>query len=270
MPLCVPHNPLLRSLCNPRLQQSLHRRGRPHQLESATTRTKMHGAAPPKSSPIQIPPKRKPMALYPSFPQPMSPELLFDMSPESSDPSVSRESLSAAASSVKGDADLLYFIPLHPATDSSDSNPTQSSASLKTSTSSPLARNTSSDSHEFPNVKHPVSRRGHLVLDENDLSPEPPRRESSTTRVTGFHPIKGPVHDAQFEDQYRPVERLSPGPYWDSFTSSPWILPGKGESSDEGLAYSQAADPNEFKRQLLRRIENQNRPRFAALRSYCA
>lgn len=246
---------------------SLHRRGRPHQLETAATArtTKMHGTAPAKSSPIQIPQKRNPMVLYPPYAHAMSPEMLFDMSPESSDPS--RDSFSAAASSVKAEPAFHYYIPLNPSSErqnNSESKPTKSSPN------SPLSRNDSSGSTDVPNVKHPVSRRGHtLVLDENDLSPEGPSRKSSTTRVTGFHPIKG----AQFvgEDQYRPVERLSPGPNWDSFTSSPWILPGRGESSgEEGIACSQVADPHDFKRQLLRRIENQNRPRFAALRSYCA
>ncbi|KAJ3518354.1 hypothetical protein NMY22_g13719 [Coprinellus aureogranulatus] len=249
--------------------QSLHRRGRASKIETSS----MHGAAPAKSSPIQIPQKRRPIMLSTPYPQDISPEMVFEMSPVSSDfsASIRHGSFTASASSVKADTKFLYSIPLFPSPkrqDSSEIHPTQSNSSLKTGNSSPLSRNNSSLSHDVPNVKHPMSRRGHSMLDDTELSPEPPVPESRTTRIRGFCPTKGEFYDTQFEDQYRPLEPLSPGPRRDSFTS-PWILPGKGEGSDEDLAYSQVDTSHfDFKAQLLRRIENQNRPRFASLRSF--
>ncbi|TEB22727.1 hypothetical protein FA13DRAFT_1740633 [Coprinellus micaceus] len=249
---------------------SLHHRRASH-LEPASARSTMQGAAPAKSSPIQIPQKRRPIMLSSPYTHTISPEMVFEMSPLSSDFPVCHGSFSVSASSVKGDTKFLYSIPLFPSPkrrENSELAPTRSTSSFRTTNSSPLSRNNSSGSNDVPNVKYPAPRRGHSMLDDNDLSPEPPSHASSTTKVTGFRPIKGELFETQFEDQYRP--RLSPGPRRDSYTSSPWILPGKGEGSGEGSAYSQA-DPNpfEFERQLLRRIENQNRPRFAGLRPFC-
>jgi hypothetical protein len=65
----------------------------------------------------------------------------------------------------------------------------------------------------------------------------------------------------------KPVERLSPPPRRASYSSSPWILPSKDNVEDD-IAYSQM-DPNllEFKRHLLRRIENRDSSRLMSFQN---
>ena len=88
----------------------------------------------------------------------------------------------------------------------------------------------------------------------------------STTRITGFIPIND--HQPPMADHpSRPVERLSPSPRRPSHSQLPWILPGNDNAEDD-VAYSQM-DPTmfEFKRHLLRRIENRDASQFMSFHS---
>lgn len=243
-------------------------RGRPQVKAEPGRSNSMHTSmAPTKTTPIQIPQRRRPITVAGALPyaQPISPDMIFEMSPVTSDFPTNHTSFSLGRRNANNDS-FVYSVPHFSTPKRRSSSKSRMSDSPS---SSPRARGISHGSSDVPTIKHPISRGGQCVLDDLDLSPDTPTREANTTRVTGFLPIKGDLHD-QFQDQNRPLQRLSPGPRRASYNSSPWILPGKGEGSDEDLASSQAdVSPFEFERQLLRRIENQNRPRFAGLRSYC-
>lgn len=215
---------------------------------------------PSRSSPIQIPPKRRPIVptSFSPFTQALSPEMVFEMSPVASD--FPRHTPFSLANSPTPRRDFLYAIPKFSSPKPLGSSNSGSSGKLKGSAdASPPS---------YPSlIKHPTPQRSHCALDECDLLPEASVRKA-TKKITGFKPLKGDMLDVQPQDQNVPLERLSPGPRRSSY-SSPWILPGKGEYTEEDLAYSQV-DPSAFdyERQLLQRIENQNRPRLGGLRSY--
>jgi hypothetical protein len=92
-------------------------------------------------------------------------------------------------------------------------------------------------------------------------------RAQSTTKITGFIPIV--EHQPSMADHHpeEPVGRLLPPPRRASYSSSPWILPSNDNVEDD-IAYSQM-DPSllEFKRHLLRRIENRDSSRFMSFHS---
>ena len=92
-------------------------------------------------------------------------------------------------------------------------------------------------------------------------------RTQLTTKITGFIPIV--EHQPSMADLHpsKPVGRLSPPPRRASYSSSPWILPSNDNVEDD-IAYSQM-DPSllEFKRHLLRRIENRDSSRFMSFHS---
>ena len=92
-------------------------------------------------------------------------------------------------------------------------------------------------------------------------------RTQSTTKITGFCPINAD-QPSTLEEPPKPLERLSPPPRKSSYFPSPWLLPGRSDRYDEDISYS-LADPAafEFQRHLLRRIENKDSSRFASLRS---
>lgn len=92
-------------------------------------------------------------------------------------------------------------------------------------------------------------------------------RAQSTTKITGFIPIIEPRPSMADHYPLKPVGRLSPPPRRSSYSSSPWILPSNDNVEDD-IAYSQT-DPSllEFKRHLLRRIENRDSSRFMSFQS---
>lgn len=215
---------------------------------------------PTRSSPIQIPQKRRPMVptSFSPLTQALSPEMIFEMSPTTSD--FARHTPFSLANSPTPRRDFLYNIPKFSSPKLPGSGASGSSEKVNASLDASPPTNISI-------VKHPTPRRSHSFLAECDLLLEAPNAKH-TTKITGFLPMKGDILDVQPQDQNVPLERLSPGPRRSSY-SSPWILPGKGERTEEDLAYSQV-DPSAFdyERQLLQRIENQNRPRLGGLRSY--
>lgn len=94
------------------------------------------------------------------------------------------------------------------------------------------------------------------------------KRIHSTTKITGFTPInehQPPI----YEKPPRPTIPLHPPPRRPSFSSSPWILPGRTDHYEDDLSYSQV-DPShfEFQRHLLRRIENQDPSRFKSIHTH--
>lgn len=243
-------------------------RSQGHSERQSPARGKMSSLS--QTTPIQIPlkPHRRAVPI-PLSTHTISPEMIFEMSPVTSD-FPHRSSLSFDDDHPPRTDSFVYDIPTFSSSKTHQQSKTRHSPSSSEHHSLDFEPSPD-DIHTISRLRHPHSQRGHLALDEQDLSPESPRRRPRTMKITGFLPIKGERCDTDLQqDQNRPLERLSPGPRRGSYNSSPWILPGKGQGSDDGLGSSLAdASPFEFERSLLRRIENQNRPRFAGLRTYC-
>ena len=90
---------------------------------------------------------------------------------------------------------------------------------------------------------------------------------STTTKITGFVPLIEHQHLVSDEPR-KPVQTLTPPPRRPSFSSSPWILPGRGRSHEMDACYSQA-DPSalEFREHLLRRMDSRDASRLKTLRT---
>uniref|UniRef100_A0A8H8CGE8 Uncharacterized protein n=1 Tax=Psilocybe cubensis TaxID=181762 RepID=A0A8H8CGE8_PSICU len=88
------------------------------------------------------------------------------------------------------------------------------------------------------------------------------RKTKTTTKVTGFIPII--EHQPMGDDNLVPKKLvLPPPPRRSSYSSSPWILPGRGDHREEDISYSQT-DPSmfEFHNHLLQRLENRDSSRL--------
>ncbi|PPQ81279.1 hypothetical protein CVT25_015063 [Psilocybe cyanescens] len=88
------------------------------------------------------------------------------------------------------------------------------------------------------------------------------RRPNPTTKITGFTPIID--YQPSSDESLGPKKLvLPPPPRRSSYSSSPWILPGRGDHREEDISYSQT-DPSifEFHNHLLQRMENRDSSRF--------
>jgi len=204
-----------------------------------STQVQRAASTPPKTSPIQIPLRRRPTTIPSLSPtsHTLSPEMIFEMSPVTND------------------------TPPHSPFSLHHVSPTETFVySLPSLSSPPTPRHLKNFIEADPlNIRQTSFIMKQCVLDDQDIVPESPTRQPSTTRITGFRPLR----DLQDENQRLPcLERLSPGPR-SSHNASPWIISGHGSGPEEDIAYSQA-DPSAFdyERQLLRRIQNQSRLRF--------
>jgi len=227
------------------------------------------------STPIEIPKRPRPFVspLISPVDQPKSPDLIFEMSPVSS---VSSSPFNhtiplSTSNKMNSHAPFIYSVPVYippchtnagtrvstmrsrqQAIPSSTAVPSSAVASNVWRTRSTSAENINNDldSHDENSQS-----------DGNGLA-----RAHSTTRIIGFKPII--EHQPPMTDRpSKPIGRLSPPPRRASHSSSPWILPGN-DNIEEDIAYSQV-DPGifEFKRHLLRRIENRDANRFMSFRN---
>ncbi|KAF9046486.1 hypothetical protein BJ165DRAFT_1593888 [Panaeolus papilionaceus] len=218
------------------------------------------------STPIKIPlsATQLPSSLLSPLDRPMSPELIFDMSPIS--PRFSAISalypIPESRTRKQDDHDLfLYSVPFmipKPASptspsDSKRAKPTQrrlsdiSSASVEFDTCPRSRSDATSSQHQNKFFGRYSDSCGTIT------------KSSSTTKIIGFNPLyeyKPPTPDPLPKS----AKPLLPRPRRSSFSSSPWILPGKRDSYEEEVAYSQA-DPSafEFRQHLFRRMGNHPR-----------
>jgi len=215
------------------------------------------------AAPIEIPRRRRPVVsrnLSSSIGQSTSPDLIFEMSPVSSEfPSPGCYAFSFAA--PKEQEPFMYHFPVLGTRLHSDSRtqPTSTDTVYSSSVSTP----------SIPNAKH---RRSPLCQVNVDDTPTPPctaTKVMSTTKITGFAPPMQQLLPTQIPcSVVRPLKtsHLSPPPRSSSYSSSPWILPGKNDVLEEEST-SLDMDPGalEFERHLMQRIENQNPLRFRTL-----
>ncbi|KDR82634.1 hypothetical protein GALMADRAFT_238065 [Galerina marginata CBS 339.88] len=222
------------------------------------------------SMPIEIPKRRRMTSSPNNSPNNfhVSPDLIFEMSPLS--PNFSPNSIHPAppTSPDKNHEPFMYHAPsLRPY--ASGSKPQlRSKKSCHRVMPSRTPRSAGQVAPELHLTKFASSRRfddGHVP------NPLPDRCGTivmhSTTKITGFVPLI--EHQPLVSDKpLKPITPLPPPPRRSSFSSSPWILPGRGDFHEEDVSYSQA-DPStlEFRNHLLRRMENRDSSRFKSLHS---
>jgi len=219
------------------------------------------------STPIEIPRRGRPFVspLVSPIDQPKSPDLIFDMSPISPiSPPFNRSIPLSTSNNLNDHTPFVYSVPVYIPRCRTKTEIRSRQRVMPSLTAAPISaihRNvwrTQATHPEGENVNH----NGTTHSERKDLS-----RTQSTMKITGFIPIV--EHQPSIPDDYpsKPVERLSPPPRRASYSSSPWILPSNDNVEDD-IAYSQK-DPSllEFKRHLLRRIENRDSSRFMSFHS---
>jgi hypothetical protein len=209
------------------------------------------------TTPIEIPRRRRPVVSRnpSSIGRPTSPELIFEMSPEYSEfPSPRRYSLGFSASQEQEEP-FMYHFPVLPARLNSDRRTRSNSPSPATSMIS--------------STKHRRSPLCQVNNSDNLTSPNAGPKIMKTKKITGFAPpMQQPLPTQTPYCTVRSVKtmHLSPPPCGSSYSSSPWILPGKSDTLEEEST-SLETDPSafDFERHLMRRIENYNPLRFRTL-----
>lgn len=211
----------------------------------------------PTTAPIEIPHRCRPaVSRTPpsSVGRPTSPDLIFEMSPVSSEsPSAGRFAFSFSASKQLEQEPFMYHFPvlaprLHP-------DRRMQRTATNTIYSPPK-------SPSISNTKHRRSPLSQLNNDDIMTTSSTTTKVMSTTKITGFTPplqhplsVQTPCSPARSLN----TRRLSPPPRSSSYSSSPWILPGKCDIL-EGESTSLETDPSafDFEKHLIRRIDNQN------------
>ncbi|KAF8635884.1 hypothetical protein AX15_000065 [Amanita polypyramis BW_CC] len=208
-----------------------------------------------RSSPIEIPQRRRPMPTYSpqfSIEQSQSPEMIFEMSPITSIfPSPPTTLIPSSPRNPYGQEPFLYHFP-----------------ELKTCTanannrlhSAPLRHHEIPISHTFVPSKHGNKRQRKATKYEPDekfpaaYGDTIAIKKAAMTKIVGFSP---PGPSQRNSVQVSPTQDSLPTPPGRSFPWSPWILPGRSNSRGEELLSTDVA-PGAigFENYLLRRTEN--------------
>ena len=197
--------------------------------------------------------------------QPKSPDLIFDMSPISPISPPFNHSIPLSTSNDLNDqTPFVYSVPVYIPRSRANTEIRSRPRVMPSLTVAPI-----SAAHR--NIWRGKMTHPEGVNDNYDNNAQSGRedlpRAQSTTKITGFIPII--ESQPSMADHYplKPAGRLSPPPRRSSYSSSPWILPSNDNVEDD-IAYSQT-DPSllEFKRHLLRRIENRDSSRFMSFQS---
>ncbi|RDB17896.1 hypothetical protein Hypma_000801 [Hypsizygus marmoreus] len=218
------------------------------------------------SMPIEIPSRRRPILQGNSSPdgRSLSPDLIFEMSPVSSNiPSPSHYAFGFQNSPQNNQEQFLYSFPTVTAHYTSTRRQPLQNRQFQT-TVSQQAHFPTSDAKRYTSLSSPADD----VFDGiSCLSSTPSTtvvtKTASTTKITGFTPAT--LISTQRSSPVRSLKtrRLSPPPRSSSYSSSPWILPGKSDVKDgESASFETEPTSFEFERHLMRRIEKQNPLRF--------
>ncbi|KAF8909018.1 hypothetical protein CPB84DRAFT_1766689 [Gymnopilus junonius] len=221
-----------------------------------------------RSTPIEIPKRRRPVSpKHNSCGQNESPDMVFEMSPISPDFPASARGHSVSPNSDKDDEPFMYNAPSF--------RPYASQAQAQSQSkkcSQPLMHSSTTKVAAHLHTHHHTKTSPFCLRDDpitfnsssNSLSST---LTPSTRKITGFVPLIEHQHLISDEPS-KPIQTLPPPPRRPSFSSSPWILPGRGGSHEMDICYSQA-DPSafEFRDHLLRRMESRESSRLKSLRS---
>ncbi|KAF8158239.1 hypothetical protein B0H34DRAFT_446900 [Crassisporium funariophilum] len=227
------------------------------------------------STPIEIPRRRRSLLSPLSSPveRSWSPDLIFDMSPSSPNFPLSAHQVIPLSTSSKANSyePFMYTVPAF--------NPCNVTSGMRIPKKRSRQRVMPSATAVPIGAEYRVPRNHISPVPIVDSTRTQTRTEhqsdiasvsiQSTTKITGFIPLI--EHQPPMSERpSRPVKRLSPPPRKESYSSSPWILPGKSDCQEDDVAYSQV-DPSglEFQRHLLGRIENRDTARFRSFHAAC-
>lgn len=238
------------------------------------TRTFCCNASHNHSTPIEIPRRKSSSSSFciesPTG-RPSSPELIFAMSPVSSD--VPLSSLSTISVPKMNDQEpFLYHFPMLPA---DRAHPTLNR--FRPTPHSAAALVTSSSSTPIQNVTNTQLRRKERLFAAHRKPSQDNRQShhsSAATQAIRMTPVKKIIgftptvsNQPSTPVTIRPAIHLAqPSRYDTPFSSPPWMLPG-GRMESEGTS-SDESDPFdfEFERYLSRRIENERPVRIRRAR----
>ncbi|KAF8967098.1 hypothetical protein BDZ97DRAFT_1903508 [Flammula alnicola] len=230
------------------------------------------------STPIEIPICRRPAASSSPSPDghPASPDMLFEMSPVSSNsPPLSSVYPTSRSNEINNHEPFMYHVPTFRPCPAGPGTGTQLRRKFSRQRVMPSRHDSGTIplAAELAEARHTKSYTLPRSEDVHATFPQHQHRgmeqTPSTTKITGFSPIND-HHPLAFDQPSRPTIPLNPPPRRSSYSSLPWILPGKSDRYEDDVSYSQV-DPSafEFRRHLLRRIEHQDPSRFKSLHSQC-
>lgn len=217
------------------------------------------------STPIEIPKRSRTSRSHKAFgDQLSSPDLLFEMSPCSAEKSATSKRLPSPSSSSRENEDFMYRAPPFPIHPPGYNHQLRSEMSCQrlTPTSKPSLVHVGPEFQNFGQIQPSLSDGAQAL---NTHNAHGGRRPKTTRKITGFTPII--EHQPASDDNLAPKKLvLPPPPRRSSYSSSPWILPGRGDHREEDISYSQT-DPSmlEFHNHLLQRMENRDSSRFKPL-----
>ncbi|KAL0960882.1 hypothetical protein HGRIS_005894 [Hohenbuehelia grisea] len=223
--------------------------------------------SPLRSTPIQIPARRhiNSSSHSPtSHNRPMSPDLIFPMSPEYSSPAGQYSFRYSTAVMMDREPFMYSYpsFPIHDAAAQKEISPLRDALCPSVSPSPEEVEITiTSPPRHQQRGRTLSSRHSHGVI-----------RATPAKKITGFKPAL-PTNlsgsgKAQGAAPSRRSGRLSPPPRRSSFSSSPWILPGKGELLDGDVGSLEAVPyALDFEKYLMGRIESEKRVSFNRLRT---
>lgn len=223
--------------------------------------------------PIEIPTRRRPIVSPLTSPveRQFSPDLLFEMSPITSEysPSTNHPFKLSTSSTIRDHEPFMYNVPSF-----SDLRPLNSGSHLPHrgvpygfADVMPAEADRSNQQISRTTFRQPTS---YAVYANPWSKPSSPSavKGTPTTKISGFRPINQ-NQPPMANPAPRSTKRLSPTPRRSSYSSSPWILPGKEESQEGDLAYSETdSGALDFQAHMLRRFEKQNPSQAAGFRSY--
>lgn len=215
------------------------------------------------SVPIEIPTRRRPIVSPLTSPveRQFSPDLLFEMSPVTSEfsPSTNHHFKLSTSSIIRDHEPFMYTVPsfsdLRPS--NSGSHPPRRGVPYGLADVMPAEADRSNQHISRTTFRQPTN---YSVYANPWSKPSSPGvvKSTPTTKISGFLPINQ-NQPPMTNTAPRSTERLSPTPRRSSYSSSPWILPGKEDSQEGDLAYSETdSGALDFQAHMLRRFEKQN------------
>lgn len=213
------------------------------------------------STPIEIPSRQKTIVssyLLSPVGRPTSPELVFEMSPISPNFSSPSHYLGFSASETSPQSErFMYSFPVYTGRPHERDDLCQRRLSVPTTGSDP----TYTLRHTSP--RDPLAD---CDCEQDDIPQSTEYHTCSTTKIAGFVPVfSTEPRISTATSPAQPLQHLSPPPRKCSYSTSPWLIPGRGPNQNyhAGDVMSAEADPTvlDFGCYLLQRMQNQKSSR---------
>lgn len=220
-------------------------------------------------TPIEIPFWRRPISSPLNSPnEPKSPDMIFEMSPASSSPLSNMYPNSPNSPTEQNTKEpFMYHIPTF------RSPPQGNGIQLQTKIAHPIIPSKTLTAIPAAGTEFLPARTSEARHSQRPGTPcigfQSTSRvisvSQSTTKISGFTPLIDHQPPMGADRPSRPTIPLVPPPRRESYSSSPWILPGRSEGD---VSYS-LGDPSpvEFRQHLIRRMECRDSSRMKSLHS---